>query len=306
MAPGVLSTLQLKHSIALSEVKLGRLITNPLYPDDNFFQPEASEFAERDDASARNASRPIDSPPMKVSIQPFHNFNDTLERSRGTKLELSLLSLLSTSTNFSKGSSRTIESPLCLIHQVRNPESYFATVCKDKAACEWMEEQNQRPKTYVYLICGFKTLTDATLERDGTKTTEFTPSASLPVATIAGAAAGVPIVLPDGVGDVEVGMGITKESSESLGYSAPGERVYALQCRKIHFKRFSSKVDGSRLKKKDENCWISYIDEKSGDTDEDAVEAELAGAFGLEDIDDEYETLEKVEVGSEEILFRSE
>jgi hypothetical protein len=306
MAPAVLSTLQLNYPIPLSEVKLGRLITDPLYPDDNFLQPEASKSAEHDNASARNASPLCGSPAMKVSIQPFCNFNETLERTRGTKLEISLSNLLSTSMNISGRSSSTVKSPLCLIHQVRNPEAYFATVCKDKTACEWMEEQRQRPKTSIYLICGFKTLTDATLERDDTRTTEFTPSASVPVATIAGAAAGVPIVLPDGIGDVGVGMGITKESSESLGYYAPGERVYALQCRKIHFKRFSTKTDGSRLEKKDQNCWISCIDGRSGDAeDEDGVEAELAGPFNLEDTDDGYETFDRVEMGSEEILFQS-
>jgi hypothetical protein len=307
MAPAVLSTLQLNHPIPLSEVKLGRLITDPLYPDDNFLQPEASEAREQDDESARNASPLCNSPAMKTSIQPFHSFNETLERARGTKLELSLLNLLSGSTNRSGRSSRTIESPLCLIHQVRNPEAYFATVCKDRTAREWMEEQRQRPKTSVYLICGFKTLTDVTLEQDEARTTEFAPSASVSVATIAGAVAGVPTVLPDGVGDVGASMNITRESSESLGYSAPGERVYALQCRKIHFKRFSTKVDGSRLEKKDQNCWISYIDGRSGDVeDEDGVEAELAGAFSLEDTDNEYETFGRMEIGGEEILFQYE
>ena len=136
--------------------------------------------------------------------------------------------------------------------------------------------------------------------------TESTSLVSVPIATSTGAATGLPFTFRKGRMELDGSMAIRKELSERLTYTKPDERVYALQCRKIHFKRFSTNIDGSRLDKKDRNCWITCSDGRPGDGGEDGIEAELAGPFSLEDGGDEYGVLERIEMDDEEILFRSE
>ncbi|MGH7238540.1 MAG: hypothetical protein ACREHG_00585, partial [Candidatus Saccharimonadales bacterium] len=225
-----------------------RLILNPMYPDDEYHQPAASKPAPQITFSVSGVPATPIAPAMKVSIQPFDNFRETLDRAGGTKLELALLNLFSISLDATDRTSKTtIESPVCFLHQLRNPETYFKAVCKDSAACEWMEEQALSPRTSVYLVCGFKTLTDAKVGQKTMEAIDVDPSAT------------VPVVLPPGIGNVSASVHYKDESSEDLRYTARGERVYVVQCRKICFSWFSTKGRIAYLWKENRNCWKSYI-----------------------------------------------
>ncbi|KAF4436510.1 hypothetical protein F53441_13231 [Fusarium austroafricanum] len=298
--PTKVSSLLLGHPIQRSEIELGRLVLYPMYPDDEYYQPAASKPPPQ--TNTDGMAKPAASI-MKVSIQPFNDFSDTLERARGTKLELNLLNLLSLSGDLKSGSNKTtIKSPLCYLHELRNPESYFREVCKEPEACEWMEDASQRPRTNVYLVYGFKTLTDAKVNQTTEDTIDVEPSTTVPVATIASAAAGAPVVLPPGIGDVKASVHYTDKFDANLGYTATGERVYAVMCRKIRFSRFSTRARGPSLEKEKSNCWISYIGGRAeSQGEDDGIEADVADSLSLDDLDEEgYDKFEDL---GEQILF---
>lgn len=301
------STLLLGHPIERSEIELGRLILHPFYPDDEFYAPKASKPPPN--TSSGETDKAISTgPAMKTSIQLFGNFNDLLERARQTKLELNLLSLLSLSANFQSANDRTsIVSPLCYLHELRNPESYFREVCKEPEVREWMENAVQRPRTSVYLVCGFQTLTDAKVQQSTTNGTEFEVGGAVPVATIAAAAGGVPLVLSDGIGDIGASVGSEDKTHEELGYMAKGERVYAVMCRKVCFSRFSIRRRGPSLEREEgKNYWTSYIADRAHDPDEDdGVEAALGDSLDVDDLEEGYETFNGTGAAGEQIIFRA-
>lgn len=115
----------------------------------------------------------------------------------------------------------------------------------------WLEEECKRPKSTVYLVCGFKALTDARVEPARHHETDISVSVAVPAAVIAGAAAvPAPIPLDSGL-DVGGSPLLTSASSEKVGYTAAGEQVFAVQYRKIRFSRFSTKkADKAYLEKR--------------------------------------------------------
>ena len=96
MSPPNVSTLLLNHPRPLSALKLGRLVLDPLYPDDEFYppEPEPTKTSDNTDETASKLATSIYDN-AKVEKLRIDNFKTTLDRSKGTKLELILLKILS-------------------------------------------------------------------------------------------------------------------------------------------------------------------------------------------------------------------
>lgn len=189
---------------------MGHLVADPVQPDQDYCLPEFSEEGVEDGSSTNHAA----------TLQRIENFQDVLEQTRGTKLELSLLKLLSIGASNPDRVSLKVSSSLCIIHQLRNSTAYFDAACEDRAVRDWLERQAKRPMSTAYLICGFKTLTDARVELVHYKDNVLDFSSSVPAAVIAGAA-GVPLPIPLDSGlDVAAGVSLNRKSYENLGYTA--------------------------------------------------------------------------------------
>jgi hypothetical protein len=138
----------------------------------------------------------------------------------------------------------------------------------------------------VYLVCGYKSLTDAhvrqSLSRE--KDADFSVSVPVPVG---------PIPLSIGL-DVEVGMGFSRAGHEDYEFTAPGEQVFAVQYRKLRFAWFSGRdVDTAYLE--DGNRWKLYIDSRGSGTEEEAEEVldvEVDELFGPRDMRGPYQSFE--------------
>ncbi|KAH8747984.1 hypothetical protein F5883DRAFT_633767 [Diaporthe sp. PMI_573] len=121
--------------------------------------------------------------------------------------------------------------------QLSPPRSASSIACQETKVRAWLEEECKRPKSTVYLVCGFKALTDARVEPARHHETDISVSVAVPAAVIAGAAAvPAPIPLDSGL-DVGGSPLLTSASSEKVGYTAAGEQVFAVQYRKIRFSR---------------------------------------------------------------------
>lgn len=275
-----LTSLILDRPIPRDFIELGRLVLDPKYPNQDFCQPSLESDA---------------------ATQRFENFQETLERSRNTRLEIKLLSLLSLTPSAPRKSSTTITSRLCVIHQLREPNAYFSRACGEESVRSWLEEGSRSLYDNVYLVCGFKTLTDAEVAVSRSNGAEIEVSAGVSGSLIT-AAAGVPLpILTDSGLDVSVGFSSANERSGSSGYTATGEHVYAVQYRKIKFSMFSSrKAEKAYLERG--NRWKSFVGARAGDGVDDGIDVEIAEPIGLPDLMGEYESLELDD--GEKILYR--
>lgn len=277
-----LTSLLLDRPIPRDFIELGRLVLDPKYPNQDFCQPLLQS---------------------DVATQRFENFQETLERSRNTRLEIKLLSLLSLTPSAPRKSSTTLTSRLCVIHQLRDPNAYFSSACSEESVRDWLEEGSRSIYDDVYLVCGFKTLTDAEITISRSNGAEVDVSAGVS-ASLLTAAAGVPLpTFPDSGLDVSVGFSSANERSGTTGYTATGEHVYAVQYRKVKFSMFSSrKVEKAYLERG--NRWKSYVGARAGDGVDDGVDVEISEPIGLPDLMGEYESLELDD--GEKLLYRVE
>lgn len=275
------TSLLLDRPIPRDHIELGRLVLDPKYPNQDFCQPLL---------------------PSDVTIQNFENFQETLSHSRNTRLEVKLLSILTLARSApGKSSTTSITSRLCVIRQLRDPNTYFNGACGEEDVRRWLEEGSQGLYNSVYLVCGFKTLTDAEVAVSRSAGAGVDLSAGIPGSLVA-AASGLPLpILPDSGLDVSVGLSSANESSETTGYTATGEHVYAVQYRKIKFSVFSSrKVEKAYLERG--NRWKSYVGARTGDGVDDGIDVGISGPIGLPDLMGEYESLELDD--GEKFLFR--
>ncbi|KAL8375694.1 hypothetical protein RB595_007011 [Gaeumannomyces hyphopodioides] len=123
-------------------------------------------------------------------------------------------------------------------------------------------------------------------------------SAELPVAAIAAAAACAPLPLP---GSLTISVRVGATSAEILAYTAPGERVYFMLCRRVRFSWFSTRSSVDRAYPEKGIRWKSIIGSR-GDGDEDGggFEAQMAGMPEPDELDG---ALNSVEIGGEQIFF---
>jgi hypothetical protein len=305
MSPPNVSSLLLNHPRPLSALKLGRLVLDPLYPDDEFYPPDTPE---NPDQIGLVNNQPSASPVFlnaKVEKIRIDDFKATLDRSKGTKLELNLLKILSLAWQAADCKTKTtVDAPVCLLHELQNPQTYFKAACQDEGVREWIEEQVQRRGTRIYLICAFKTMTNARVKQTIEQKTNVDASFAVPAAAIA-AAAGIPLPIPlDSGMDVGAGLKLKGEAGEDSSYTVKEELVYAVQYRKIQFEWFSSgKVDKSYLERGEKGRrWMSYIGDRSDETGEekDAIDVEVADPLG---VDDFVGTFESFNLDGEEILY---
>lgn len=275
------TSLLLDRPIPRDHIELGRLVLDPKYPNQDFCQP------------------PL---PSDVTTQNFENFQGTLNHSRNTRLEVKLLSLLTLAHSApGKSSTTSITSRLCVICQLRDPNAYFSGACSEENVRRWLEEGSRGLYNSVYLVCGFKTLTDAEVAVSRSDGASVDLTAGIPASLVA-AASGLPLpILADPGLDVSVGVSSANESSKTTGYTATGENVYAVRYRKIKFSVFSSrKVEKAYLERG--NRWKSYVGARTGAGVDDGVDVGVSGPISLPDLMGEYESLELD--NGEKVLFR--
>ena len=296
-----LTSLLLNRPIPRESIELGRLVLDPKYPDQDFCQPSFPAGPSDQSLDATNPITPSFN--LDVTTQRVENFHEVLQRTQGTRLELSLFNLLSVAPSTPTSFSTTVTATQCVTQHLRNASTYFSAACQQTSVRTWLDKESRRPSSTVYLVCGIKILVDAQVDLERHRETNFGVTASLP-ATVIASAAGVPAPIPlDSALDISGSVSLAKQSIEKVGYTAIGEQVFAVQYRKIRFSWFSTqKVDKAYLEKG--TRWKSYLTVRAGQVEgyaNDGVDAEVADPLALPDLMGTYESSE---LDGEQILYR--
>lgn len=273
--------------LAPDAVSLGRLVRSVESPQQDFYAPNISLITEENVAQVR-----------------YEEFQETLDRTEGSKLHTFLTNLFSISSSGTKSASSEIQSTACVTYQLKNSGDFFAQLCDDPTARKFLDRAFRFRKD-VYLVVGLKTLQDAkvVLQSERKKDTEISIEVPVEEALLA---AGVPI--PQGIiGGAGVTTGQSNSASISSRFQVPGEKVIAAQFRKLKFKLFSSReVDNAFLE--DGNRWKVYAGGQRGEeiSDDDDKETDVMDVSLLDQGSGELKLetpIESIDLEGEELIF---
>lgn len=217
--------------------------------------------------------------------EPQPSFRSIQHATDQRELRNQLTALLTASYGCESSEDISIESVVATSYFLENSGSFFRSICELEKTKEFLEIQIEGGRP-VYLITGYHTVLDAAISHTRSRAHCVSGDVSLPVAEIASAAAGVPGLVPQPLGSLtNVGAGVTVGSrvGTEMQYMAPGERIYALQARKVRFKWYSKKdVDRAFLEKG--NRWTEGFGMRGNapnrgesDADEEILDADLLG-----------------------------
>jgi hypothetical protein len=274
--------------LARDAVDIGRLVLDINSPEQDYFDPK---FA-------------IDSDTIIVRQQV--NFSEILQHTSGSKLHGFLTTAFGASYFKRNEKKLLVNSPRNMTYQLKNSSNIFERMCEIDLTKKWIEKAIGRGRS-VYMVVGIQTLLDAQLSELDVKETGRTFDATLPVDSVASAAAGVPISLTN-LFDTGAGGLWNHKWGTLANFIAPGEQVYAVQYRKVNFSWYSSKkVENSALQKG--NRWKVYWlrsggveDEVDDEDNEDIVEAQLKETLSISDLN-LGTSYERFEIDDKEVIL---
>jgi len=204
----------------------------------------------------------------------FLNYNGDQHADSGNKFAAGLPSLLSGSVTRKTGRSCAVSADSVTTYQLTNPVARFKEAVKDDATRKWFEARKDEGCGDFYFVVGYHVMVNAVIEISKEKSSGTSGRLNVPVST-ALAASG--ILLPvGGVTDPEFEAEYEKSQGGTVRFEAPGDRVSALQYRKVSFKWLSSKnLDKATLGK--DNVWESLLRVKgeAEEEEEDMAQVEL-------------------------------
>ena len=256
--------------LARDAVDLGRLVLDLNSPEQDYFDPKF----------------PID--PEAIIVRQQLNFSEILQHTCGSKLHGFLTTILTMSFSKQDEKHLSIYSLRNTTYQLKNSSNVFERICEIDLAKKWIEKAIGRGWS-VYMVVGIQTLLDAELSERDVKANERAIDATLPISSVVGASAGIPMPLTNFLG-AGGGASWSENGGTLANFIADGEQVYAVQYRKINFLWYSSKkLDNATLEKG--NRWKVYWlrsggdeDEVDDEDDEDVVEAEVKGSLSTSDL----------------------
>lgn len=263
----------LDHLLPADAVQLGNLITSVKYPEHDFC--------------------PADQHPANAEITSTQvlDFTYSAEKLKDTGFHAALTILLSGSQNRKEENRINISSTTCVTRQLCDSSAFFETLCQSRRARAWLERAIRKRQT-VYFVTGVKTVTDAKVGSEKTKGGDVSADVTLPIALIASSGAGVPLSFDGGALNAGTGVTSSRSTSEVTSFTAPGEKIFAIQCRKIRFSFLSSR-DADNAALADGAQWSIFLGERGkSEVDEETVNAALSESVQKEDLrGGKYETL---------------
>lgn len=233
--------------LAKDSVNLARLVLDIRSPEQDYFEEQ-------------NTTRPED-----IVVNQQNDISQILERTHGSKFHGFLSSILSASFSKTSETRVHIDSVSRTTYSIKNSSDVFERMCELESTKRWLEKAICRGRT-VYMVSGLVTILDAEVREWVIKGRSTSLDASVPVAT-AIAAAGFPLPVGD-VLDSGGGRSWQKGSRAVTTYFAPGERILAVQYRKVKFDWFfRRKLEEAELDRK--NVWHVGYWNRSAHEDED-------------------------------------
>ncbi|KAJ3494766.1 hypothetical protein NLG97_g3865 [Lecanicillium saksenae] len=254
-------------------VKLGRFITNIEEPNEAYYEP------------------PLAAEDLRVLTNEF-TFTGHQKSSYKGGFGSTLASLLSVNISKRVDDSAYIAQARAVSYALDNSEAWFDKAVDLEGTQRWIERAALRGRR-IYMIVGIQTLHDPHVIMASSRGSEVKGQVSVPVA-LAATTAGVVVPAFGGGTDTDPSLlgDHTSLMSGKSEYIAPGERVCALQYRKVGYRWMSSKVvDTLRLSKT--RRWS-------------CMEGEMRTAHDLDEEDEDGEDVMVVELDDEEDPIPSE
>ncbi|KAM5527874.1 hypothetical protein FOXYSP1_19748 [Fusarium oxysporum f. sp. phaseoli] len=194
----------------------------------------------------------------------------------GHSLAATLTSLLSASYSKKVNASTRVSAARVTTYKLANSGSFFRRAVKDPKTRLWIEEQKDDGWGDLFFVVGYYTMLDANVILGAEEGKDAFGQVEVPVS--AALAAGG-IVLPvGGITDPKVSAKYEESRGAKVRFVAPGERICALQYRKVVFKWFSSRsIDQATLDR--DNRWqtLSTLCDLRGkeESEDDVLEVNL-------------------------------
>jgi hypothetical protein len=266
MAPASLTVL---HSafLTLTSVALGRLVTDPTNPSQDFW-PETSS--------------PMD--PTQIDQRDFTAYHDTMTNEKSDELKAKLTKFVTGDISREKSSTNDISTSTSYVYSLFQPRATFTKLCGDSATKQWIESTLK--DCPIFLVVGLVTVLDAAAKRDSSNARTIAGSTTVPVGEIVtgGASAVLPAALGGDTLDVGVSASFGHKDSSSSSFIAPGERVIGVQYRKIKFRLFSSRSAESAFLENNPNRWKMFMGGDRAGSD-DSLEADFEESMEIDDLE---------------------
>ncbi|KAH7010940.1 hypothetical protein B0J12DRAFT_706060 [Macrophomina phaseolina] len=251
-------TLLLDQLLPADSVTLGRLVLSVRYPEQDFY--------EANDA-------PVTCGETAISTQRAERFTHAASTTKGGGAHAFLTSLLSGARNAHDSTHVELSAALCVTRQLADSAAFFRRLVERGDAQAWLERAAGRRQP-VFLVTGIKTVTDATVSAEQATRADARADLQLP-GTLAAAAAtaggGLPLLAGDAL-DLKAGASVSRSAEERTAFAAPGERVFAVQYRRIRFRWFHDlQLEQARLE--EGVRWKVFLGMRRGEAEGGVVEA---------------------------------
>jgi hypothetical protein len=278
-------SLLVQQPLAPNAVSLGRLVFNISAPWQDFCPFSPIELNALND----------------ISATPFLHVRDIIERTHDTKFNATLTQAMLSAVGRKNKSIAGVTAPHGAAYRLMNSGNYFERVCQDGKVRAWFERAIKR-NFDVYMVVGIITLTDVEVIKNVDASSHIDGNVEVPIAAFL--TSGISSIVPGGkLLDSGIGGGRSTHIVKKTSYLAPGDRIIAVQYRKVRYEWFNRhSVDTAFLEKG--NRWIvQTASDRSELTNvgEEVVDAHLAETSCLDDLDVEYEVF-TIRTGEEFIL----
>lgn len=216
-------------------IKLGRFLVDVKQPLNSFHDPEV-EINDED-----------------LFVSEHLKYSGEQQASSNNSIAATLTSLASASCSKITGASSKVNADRVTTYQLANSGSLFKKAVKNQGTREWIEEQNRDNNWQnLFFVVGYHTMSDASVLVGGDEKKDVSGQVEVPISKALTAGG---IVIPNGgLTDPTIAGTYKEVRGATAQFVAPGERIWALQFRKVVFKWFYSRdIDKATLDR--ENRW---------------------------------------------------
>jgi hypothetical protein len=216
-----------------------------------------------------------------IAAGDFIGVDELLNQTKGSKFQLNLTKLLSLSAKNEKSIHLDVSTLKTVVYYLANSDIQFAEIRRDDNVRRWIETA-LRVYGHIFMCVGIVTMYNTTVDQRREQTRDNTVGVTVPLTQVLGTVAS--IGLPNDVLDINVDGSLWRNNGNPVSFRAPGERIVAVQYRKVRFQFFSpGDIDKATLGIG--HRWVVHMPDFKGEQSDEVVEAELDTEIKEDDLD---------------------
>ncbi|KAH8748296.1 hypothetical protein F5882DRAFT_490440 [Hyaloscypha sp. PMI_1271] len=239
--------LLLKYPLNFKDIEIGSLITDYRYPHQDAMVGKAGAI----------------DPQKHCTVSECDNLTEVLKTSTESSVIAWFKNLLSLSVSSSGHNSLELVADRSTTYELRNPRARLAELVAVADVQRWIEEQLGQ-ESDVFMVVGATTAVNRRAERSQEHKVSLSQTSHVPT--------GDNTVVESGTG-VRSRTEHTQSTNKGVAFSTPGERVFAVSVRKVHF----NEADRTSYKMDATSKWFPISDNRGSAKDEadEIIEASL-------------------------------